>query len=236
MNYLSKCLFGLMLVAGVQSTGYAQYFMDAGVGSGGCANGRCQMQPVYSQPAQSYSVMSQASVQVPMSSTIDNCGCSTSNCSTQAFCDLIVRPGSKHHKEVKKQVIPWTPPNVEDCECDTETVPFYISDINQKITVKLPKKYKRSVERYTFQRKSFQVCGCVVEVCVPCEIVCHEEEGCIPVDMTIDVVVRERTQPVAGAKVYDIWANNVKGLPNPAVLGVSMTSSQIKNKYKIQIP
>lgn len=165
-----------------------------------------------------------------------NCGCgSASGCIAKPYCDLKIIPSNSPGK-VTCEKYPWTPPSPEDCECDEVKIDFYDHDVDKEVVIDLPKKVKKCVETYKFERKSFNVCGCTVEVCVPCEVCCTETSGCTPEKTTIKVRFRHRTLPVGGSGVYDVWADNVKGLPNPAVLGVELTAVQAKAKFGVDLP
>lgn len=164
-----------------------------------------------------------------------SCGCgSTSGCTIKPNCELRIIP-SNAPGVIKCNPFAWTPPSKDDCDCEEQKIDFYGPTTDGQITVDLPKKIKRCVETYKFERKSFDVCGCKVEVCVPCEICTTENSGCVAVKSSIPVKFKQRTQLIGGNPVFDIWAENVKGLPNPAVLGLELTKQQIKDKYGIEL-
>jgi hypothetical protein len=117
-------------------------------------------------------------------------------------------------------------------EATLVTIPFYDKDIPTTATIPLPQKTKRCIETYLFERKSYQVCGCTVNVCVPCSIECKNEERCETVDTNVEVIVRVRHPAASANPVADIWAKGVKGLPNPAVLALSLNLAQVRTFLK----
>lgn len=175
----------------------------------------------------------------PVSQSGCSCGCgSSSGCSSSPAggCKLVVTPGSIQGN-VTRTKIDWTKP-VEDCDCIEETIKFYDLDVPVDGTIQVPQKKKKCVETITFERKSFNVCGCTVSVCVPCETICTESSTCEPVDLLTKIAFRPRTQKVNGATVYDAWVYDawvygVKGLPSPAILGVELTAAAAKAQFKL---
>ncbi len=164
-----------------------------------------------------------------------NCGCgSSSGCTTHPKCELKITKSSSVGV-TKCTKFQWTPPS-DDCDCEEQKIDFYDSDIDADITIDLPKRIKKCVEVFKFERMHFDVCGCKIEVCVPCEICCTESTECVPTSTVVHAKFRRRTTPVAGQRVYDVWVENVKGLPNPAVLGLELTSDQARAKYGVTLP
>lgn len=127
-------------------------------------------------------------------------------------------------------------PGKDDCEVvDLGTIPFYKQDIPAQATIEVPRKTKSCVEKFEFQQCCFNVCGCDVKVCVPCRVYCDETSQCSPVPLTTEVKVRVRTEAHNGAAVADVWVTGVKGLPDPAVIGLQLTADQINQRYKTNV-
>lgn len=197
--------------------------------------GLCSGSHVVAQQSRTIVYSGQPIVRTEHVVTTANCGCGpTSGCTTKPNCELRIVP-SNAPGVIKCNPFAWTPPSKDDCDCEEQKIDFYSTSTDGQITIDLPKKIKRCVETYKFERKSFDVCGCKVEVCVPCEICTTENSGCVAVKSSIPVKFKQRTQLVGGNPVFDIWAENVKGLPNPAVLGLELTKQQVKDKYGIDL-
>lgn len=169
--------------------------------------------------------------------TLCDCGCgSTGICQDNPDCDYQVfrSPGSSHRKVIKTFNIPN--PSSNDCIDGGEvTIPFYRKDVPTNGTVDVPAVTKRCVESYRFEQRNYDICGCKIKVCVPCEVVCDESKQCEPVPMEVPILIRVRREPVGGILVADVWANDVKGLPKTAVLGTKMTATEINNKFKTNV-
>jgi len=205
--------------------------MYLGMTSAGFAQGQGTVVHYPSNVVHSQAVVTSSTV-VPKC----NCGCgSSSGCIAKPDCKLTITPSNNPGK-ITCERYPWTPPSPNDCECVEVKIDFYDQDVDKEVVIDLPKKIKKCVETYKFERMSFDVCGCKVSVCVPCQVCCTETSGCTPEKTTIKVRFRHRTLPVGGAAVYDVWADNVKGLPNPAVLGVELTAAQARTQFGVDLP
>lgn len=167
--------------------------------------------PAYGTPAQNYP-----------------CGCGSSGgcVANPGNCDLWVSPGQCVSSS-SKVPIHVDPP--KDCKGSTEHIAFYCEAKEQRCIakIKVPKKIERTEETYKFERKTWNVCGCKVSVCVPCEIETTCSTQCEPACETVELIAKIRTRTGKA----DIWVENVIGLPSVAVLGLNLTSVEANGKF-----
>ncbi|MDB2687704.1 hypothetical protein N9Y42_10890 [Mariniblastus sp.] len=171
---------------------------------------------------------------VPPPNTVCGCGCgsSTGVCTDHPNCDYRVHPSpGGYTRRVTKTFNIQNPTEVDCGDGISETVPFYDRDISGNGMVEVPVTKKKCIEKYKFESRSYSLCGCKIEVCVPCEIVCDETDRCEPVAVQTPVKVRIRRELEGGQLVADVWVENVTGLPNPSVLGLKMTAQAIDAKF-----
>ncbi len=168
------------------------------------------------------------------------CDCGNSHptpghiCTSNPGCNFAVIPSLRVGNTTR------TPFNVEmpsasDCDEVVIKTPFYEKDIPVDGTIEVPKSVKNCIEKFLFEKKSYQLCGCTIQVCVPCAVECTDNIECRPEPTVVKLLVRVRTTPTTGARLADVWVEGVKGLPNPSVLGLQMTANQINTKFKTNV-
>jgi len=175
----------------------------------------------------------------PKSLCTCGCGSPTGHCSEDSHCDYRIQgsPGTYGvRKLIKTFVIEY--PNEGECmDGGSIDISFYTRDIPVDAIVSVPRMVKKCIEKYTFKNYSYSLCGCKIDLCLPCEVVCDEDKKCEPIEAPAKLVVRVRRELSGGQKVADVWTNGkVQGLPNPAVLGTKMTASQINLRFKASPP
>ena len=154
------------------------------------------------------------------------CGCGENGRCVEnpGNCDLWVTPGH-NSGTVSSRPYPVTPP--KDCKGSISNISFYRGEQRCNATIKVPKKVEQTEEKYKFERKTWNVCGCKVSVCVPCEIETICSTQCQPADETVELIAKIRTRTGKA----DIWVEGVTGLPSEAVLGLNMTSRQANQRF-----
>lgn len=170
-----------------------------------------------------------------------NCNCPPGHpphhghCTENPHCSYLVKPSPGAIRLKTRTPIKVTMPGPHDCDIMEITTPFYEKDIQADGTIDVPKSIKNTVEKYLFERRSYTLCGCTINICVPCAIECSEKIECKPTPTTVPLVIRVRTDLNGGNKVADVWANNIRGLPSQAVLGLKLTATEINNTFKTNV-
>ncbi len=224
------CLLGVMA-----STGYGQYPTRVVY-----PRGRVVSQRIIHSNAPTNVVYQTPTPITPAPQSLCDCGCGATSsgcvfapdCTFKISGSVITPPTERHVKDYE-----YVMPDESECiDLDPENLPFYDQDIPAPGKVEVPRRKTKCVERYKFERKKYTLCGCTIEVCVPCEVVCIDSSDCEPFEVDAQLLVRVRRElGPGGTKVADVWVENVRGLPKPAVLGLRMSPAAIAQKFKANV-
>lgn len=195
-----------------------------------CSSGNAQY--IRSRLVQRQYVPHVASVpQTPMLThpQLGDCGCGIKPHCDSNICDLkIYGKGVCYSKS--STPIHVNPPT--DCECFSENIPFYYDEQEREGTTVVPASVKSCIEEFKFTKRTFEICGCKLEVCIPCAIEVCKKEECKPREKRVKMVARVRTSSKGSANPRaDIWVFNIQGLPDKAVLALNVDSDTANRKF-----
>ena len=156
-----------------------------------------------------------------------DCDCDSDCVENPGNCDLVIRRGTLD-ETITTEEIKVDPPT--DCDCKTVKIDFYEDKEECVATIMVPKKIVKCEEKYLFERKTFDICGCELEICIPCKRKITKTVTCEEAKSKETLVARIRTGNSV-PKRADIWVYDVKGYPSKAVLALNITSADANRKF-----